>query len=48
MAALGTGDAEQLLRFIAEAESIGGDQPFTPDLLAERGRLIPADDVTYR
>ena len=47
MAALATGDAEQLLRFIAEAESIGGDQPFTPELLAELGRLIPADDVTY-
>jgi DNA-binding CsgD family transcriptional regulator len=47
MAALARGDAEQLLRFVAEAESIGGDEPFTPDLLAELGRLIPADDVTY-
>ena len=33
--------------FIAEAESIGGDQPFTPELLVELGRLVPADDVTY-
>jgi DNA-binding CsgD family transcriptional regulator len=47
MAVLARGDAEQLLRFIAEAESIGGDQPFTPDLLAELGRLVPADFVTY-
>jgi DNA-binding CsgD family transcriptional regulator len=41
------GDAEQLLRFIAEVENIGGDQPFTPDLLAELGRLVPADKVVY-
>jgi DNA-binding CsgD family transcriptional regulator len=47
MAALARGDAEQLLRFVAEAESVGGDQPFTPDLLAELGRLIPADSVVY-
>ncbi len=47
MAALARGDAERLLRFVAEAESIGGDEPFTPDLLAELGRLVPADDVTY-
>ena len=38
---------EQLLRFIAEAESIGGDQPFTPDLLVELGHLVEADWVTY-
>jgi DNA-binding CsgD family transcriptional regulator len=44
---LATRDAEQLLRFIAEAESIGGDQPFTPDLLVELGRLVPADEVGY-
>ena len=47
MAALARGDAEQLLRFIAEAESIGGDQPFTPGLLVELGRLISADSVVY-
>ena len=47
MAAPTRGDLEQLLHFIAEAESIGGDQPFTPDLLAELGRLVPADFVTY-
>jgi DNA-binding CsgD family transcriptional regulator len=47
MAALARGDAEQLLRFVAEAESIGGDQPFTPDLLVQLGHLVEADWVTY-
>ena len=47
MAALARGDAEQLLRFIAEAESIGGDQPFTPGLLVELGHLVEADWITY-
>jgi DNA-binding CsgD family transcriptional regulator len=47
MTGLARGDAEQLLRFIAEAESIGGDQPFTTDLLAELGRLVPGDSVVY-
>lgn len=47
MAALARGDLEQLLRFIAEAESIGGDEPFTPDLLTELGRLVHADSVVY-
>jgi DNA-binding CsgD family transcriptional regulator len=45
--ALARRDAEQLLRFIAEAENVGGDQPFTPDLLVELGRLISADGVFY-
>jgi DNA-binding CsgD family transcriptional regulator len=47
MAAPTRRDLEQLLRFIAEAESIGGDQPFAPDLLSELGRLVPADTVLY-
>ena len=47
MPALARGDAERLLRFVAEAESIGGDQPFTPELLVELGRLVPADRVVY-
>jgi DNA-binding CsgD family transcriptional regulator len=47
MAELARGDAEQLLRFVADAESIGGDQPFTPDLLVELGHLVEADWVTY-
>jgi DNA-binding CsgD family transcriptional regulator len=45
--ALATRDAERLLRFIADAESIGGDHPFTPELLVELGRLVPADWVIY-
>ncbi len=47
MPALATRDAERLLRFIADAESIGGDHPFTPELLVELGRLVPADWVIY-
>ena len=45
--ALASRDAERLLRFVAEAESLGGDVPFTPDLLVELGRLVPADFVVY-
>jgi DNA-binding CsgD family transcriptional regulator len=45
--ALTNGDAERLLRFVAEAQSLAGDQPFTPELLVELGRLIEADWVTY-
>jgi DNA-binding CsgD family transcriptional regulator len=45
--ALSGKDAERLLRFVAEAESLGSDQPFTPELLVELGRLIEADWVTY-
>ncbi len=47
MPALTNGDAERLLRFVAEAQSLSGDQPFTPELLVELGRLIEADCVTY-
>jgi DNA-binding CsgD family transcriptional regulator len=36
-----------MLRFVAEAESIGGDQPFTRELLVELGCLVPADSVVY-
>ena len=47
MPALASRDAERLLRFVAEAESIGGDRPFTGDLLVELGRLVPADFLDY-
>jgi DNA-binding CsgD family transcriptional regulator len=47
VAALSTRDAERLLRFVAEAKSIGDDQPFTGDVLVDLGRLIEADWVTY-
>jgi DNA-binding CsgD family transcriptional regulator len=40
-------DAERLLRFVGEADALGGDQPFTGDLLVELGRLVEADWVTY-
>jgi DNA-binding CsgD family transcriptional regulator len=45
--ALSRSDAEHLLRFVAEAESLGGDEPFTGELLAELGQLVHADWVTY-
>jgi DNA-binding CsgD family transcriptional regulator len=45
--ALTNGDAERLLRFVSEAQSLSGEQPFTPELLVELGRLIEADWVTY-
>jgi DNA-binding CsgD family transcriptional regulator len=35
------------LAFVAEAESLGGDQPFTEELLVALGRLVPADWITY-
>lgn len=47
MAALSRRDADRLLRFVAEAETLGGDQPFTPELLVELGGLVEADWVTY-
>jgi DNA-binding CsgD family transcriptional regulator len=47
MTALASSDAERLLRFVADAETLGGDQPFTGELLTELGRLIEGDWVTY-
>jgi DNA-binding CsgD family transcriptional regulator len=47
MTALAAGDAERVLRFVADAEELGGDQPFTGDLLVELGQLIEADWVSY-
>jgi DNA-binding CsgD family transcriptional regulator len=45
--ALARGDAERLLRFVAEAESFGGDHPFEGEFLTQLGRLVRADWVTY-
>jgi DNA-binding CsgD family transcriptional regulator len=45
--ALARGDAERLLRFVAEAESFGGDHPFEGEFLAQLGGLVPADWVWY-
>jgi len=47
VSALSSSDAERLLRFVAEAESFGGDDRFTSELLGELGRLVPADVVAY-
>jgi hypothetical protein len=47
MPTLTSGDLESLLRFVAEAESLGGDEPFTSDLLGEVGGLVPADVIAY-
>jgi DNA-binding CsgD family transcriptional regulator len=40
-------DAERLLRFVAEAESVGGAQPFTPEVLVLLGELVESDTVSY-
>jgi len=45
--ALASGDAERLLRFVAEAEGFGGDHPFEGEFLAQIGRLVPADWISY-
>jgi DNA-binding CsgD family transcriptional regulator len=45
--ALANRDTERLLRFVAEADSVGGDQPFTPELLVGLGELVQAKCVTY-
>jgi DNA-binding CsgD family transcriptional regulator len=47
MPALARGDAERLLRFVAEAESFGGDHPFEGEFLTQLGGLVPADWVSY-
>ena len=47
MPALARGDAERLLRFVGEAESLGGDEPFTGDLLVELGKLVECDWLDY-
>lgn len=47
MPALARGDAELLLGFVSEAESLGGDHPFTGELLVELGRIVEADWVGY-
>ena len=38
---------ERLLGFVAEAESLGGEHPFTEELLTELGRLVDADWIGY-
>jgi DNA-binding CsgD family transcriptional regulator len=45
--ALVRGDAERLLRFVADAGQLVGDEPFGPTILEELGKLVRADNVTY-
>ncbi len=47
MAALSSRDAGRVLRFIADAEELDGDEPFTPEVLVELGKLVEADQVGY-
>lgn len=47
MVTLATRDAERLLHLIAEAEELGAEEAFTPSLLDELGKLVPADWVGY-
>jgi DNA-binding CsgD family transcriptional regulator len=47
MAALAARDAERVLRFVAEAQELAGDDPFTPHVLDELGKLVFADWVGY-
>jgi DNA-binding CsgD family transcriptional regulator len=47
MAALAARDAERVLRFLAAAGELEGDQPFTPQILEELGKLVAADGVAY-
>jgi len=47
VATLSARDAEAILRFVAVAGELGGDEPFTPLVLEELGRLVPADTVVY-
>jgi DNA-binding CsgD family transcriptional regulator len=45
--ALASGDAERLLRFVADADELGVDDPFTPSILEQLGKLVTADRVGY-
>lgn len=47
MPALARGDEGRLLRFVAEAETFGGDHPFSGEFLTQLGRLVPADWIGY-
>jgi hypothetical protein len=48
VSALTARDAERVLRFVADAEDIGGDEPFTPEILGRLAAIIPADWVAYQ
>jgi DNA-binding CsgD family transcriptional regulator len=40
-------DSERLLRFVADAEDLGGEDPFTPEVLAELGKLLSSNRLVY-
>jgi DNA-binding CsgD family transcriptional regulator len=45
--ALAGRDAERVLQLVAEAASVGGDDPFPSEVLERLGDLVPAKYVTY-
>jgi DNA-binding CsgD family transcriptional regulator len=47
MPTLMAGDADRVLRFVADAAQIGGEEPFTEPVLVELRKLVPADTVSY-
>jgi hypothetical protein len=48
VSALTARDAERVLGFVAEAEDIGANEPFAPELLGELAAIVPADWVAYQ
>lgn len=47
MPALARGDERRILRFLAEAESFGGEHPFAGEFLTQLARLVPADWIGF-
>lgn len=47
MSVLAHRDAERVLRFIADAEELADGHAFTPAVLDELGKLVPADQLAY-
>jgi len=45
---LTSSDAKRLLQFVGRAEELAGNEPFSPETLAELGRLVEADWIGYR
>jgi DNA-binding CsgD family transcriptional regulator len=44
---LAASEWERLFRFVSQAESMGGTEPFTGELLVELSRLVDCDNVNY-
>jgi DNA-binding CsgD family transcriptional regulator len=42
-----SGDAKRVLRFLSDAEELGGDDPFPARVLEQLGELIPAEWIGY-